>query len=87
MSSSSDISPKAIFDQDKFLVKFNVQDYSPEIKGIYCVISKQRRMVNLILCIDFKKAFDSIDHTYINSTLKILNFGETFRNWVLLLFQ
>ena len=44
-------------------------------------------MANLILCIDFKKAFDSIDHTYINSTLKILNFGETFRNWVLLFFQ
>ena len=48
---------------------------------------KQRRMANLILCIDFKKAFDSIDHTFINSTLKILNFGETFRKWVLLFFQ
>ena len=44
-------------------------------------------MANLILCIDFKKAFDSIDHTFINSTLKILNFGTTFRKWVLLFFE
>ena len=50
-------------------------------------LSKQRRMANLILCIDFKKAFDSIDHTFINSTLKILNFGTSFRKWVLLFFQ
>ena len=42
-------------------------------------LSKQRRMANLILCIDFKKAFNSIDHTFINSTLKILYLGETFR--------
>ena len=39
-------------------------------------------MANLILCIDFNKAFDSIDHT-----LKLPNFGEIFRNWVLLFFQ
>jgi hypothetical protein len=42
-------------------------------------LSKQRRMANLILYIDFKKAFDSIDHAFINSSLKILNFGVTFR--------
>ena len=42
---------------------------------------------NLILCIDFKKAFDSIDHTFSNSTLKILNFGESLRRWVNLFFS
>ena len=50
-------------------------------------LSKQKRMANLILCIDFKKVFRSIDHTFIKSTLKLLNFGDTFRNWVLLFFQ
>merc|ERR1711940_205788 len=49
--------------------------------------SKQERMANLILCIDFKKAFDSIDHIFINSTLKLLNFGESFRQWVKLFFN
>ena len=49
--------------------------------------SKQERMANLILCIDFKKAFDSIDHTFINSTLKLLNFAPSFRKWVSLFFN
>ena len=33
MSQSSDMSPKAkvSYDQDKFQVEFNVQDYSPEV--------------------------------------------------------
>jgi hypothetical protein len=51
------------------------------------LLSKQRRTANIILCIDFKKAFNSFDHTFINSTLKILNFGVTFRKWVLVFFQ
>ena len=49
--------------------------------------SKQERMANLILCIDFKKAFDSIDHCFIDSTLKLLNFGPSFRKWVSLFFR
>ena len=49
--------------------------------------SKQERIANLILCIDFKKAFDSIDHCFIDSTLKLLNFGPSFRKWVSLFFQ
>ena len=49
--------------------------------------SKQERMANLILCIDFKKAFDSIDHNFINSNLKLLNFGPSFRKWVSLFFR
>ena len=31
MSSSADTSPKVIFDQDKFMVEFDVQDYSPKV--------------------------------------------------------
>ena len=49
--------------------------------------SKQETMANLILCIDFKKAFDSNDHTFSNSTLKLLNFGPSFRKWVSLFFN
>ena len=40
--------------------------------------SKHERMASHILCIYFKKAFDSIGHTFINSTLKLLNFGPSF---------
>ena len=37
MSSSSDSSPKAkvSYDQDKFMVEFSVQDYTPEVGQIF----------------------------------------------------
>ena len=35
-----------------------------------------------MLLIDYKKAFDSIDHNYIYATLKLLNFGEDLISWV-----
>ena len=49
--------------------------------------SKHDRIANLTLCINFKKAFNSIDHTFINSTLKLLNFGPSFRKWLSLFFN
>jgi len=40
----------------------------------------------LIIAIDFRKAFDSINHSFIDTCLKTLNFGESFRKWVQLFF-
>ena len=45
------------------------------------------KMSCLILSIDFKKAFDSINHQFIDSCLKLLNFGPQFRRWVNLFFH
>ena len=36
----------------------------------------------LILLIDFKKAFDSISHTFIENTLKTLGFGPDIITWI-----
>ena len=36
----------------------------------------------LILLIDFKKAFDSISHTFINNTLRTLGFGPDIITWI-----
>ena len=36
----------------------------------------------LILLIDFKKAFDSISHTFIENTLKALGFGPDIITWI-----
>ena len=36
----------------------------------------------LILLIDFKKAFDSISHTFIHNTLKTLGFGPDIISWI-----
>lgn len=49
--------------------------------------ANKRKMNSLILSIDFKKAFDSIDHMFINSCLTLLNFGQNFKNWVQIFFQ
>ena len=41
MSSSADTSPKAkvSYDQDKFMVEFSVQDYTPEVGQTFSVTS------------------------------------------------
>ena len=36
----------------------------------------------LILLIDFNKAFDSIDHKFLENTLNIFVFGENMINWI-----
>ena len=36
----------------------------------------------LILLKDFNKAFDSIDHKFLENTIKIFGFGENMRNWI-----
>ena len=36
------------------------------------------------MLIDFKKAFDSISHAFIFSTLKTLGFGPDIINWITL---
>lgn len=47
---------------------------------------KKLKMSGIILLIDFEKAFDSIDWSFIDKTLKYFNFGESFRRWVKLFY-
>ena len=42
----------------------------------------KNKLNGLLLLIDFSKAFDSIDHSYIYETLKELNFGEDLIDWI-----
>ena len=41
----------------------------------------------LLVAIDFKKAFDSINHSFIDSCLETFGFGPSFRKWVKLFFN
>ena len=41
-----------------------------------------RRKAALILLIDFKKASDSINHKFIDNTLKLFGFGANIRSWI-----
>ena len=47
----------------------------------------KKKMESLILLVDFKKAFDSIDTKFIDSALATFNFGPSFRRWVKLFFS
>ena len=49
--------------------------------------ANKKKINCLILSIDFKKAFDSIEHSFINSCLTLLNFGDDFKKWVQLFFK
>ena len=44
--------------------------------------ANKKREAALILLIDFKKAFDSIDHTFIDQSLKLFGFGENIGKWI-----
>ena len=46
----------------------------------------EKKIASLILLVDFKKAFDSITHTFIQTVLKSLNFGKDICDWVQLFF-
>ena len=47
----------------------------------------EKKFLSLILAIDFKKAFDSINHNYIQKVLKNFNFGVEICDWVKLFFN
>ena len=48
--------------------------------------TKTEKKSALMVAIDFRKAFDSINHSFIDTCLKTLNFGESFRKWVQIFF-
>ena len=48
--------------------------------------ANRKRLMVVIMAIDFKKCFDTIDHTAIVGSLKYFNVGTTFIKWTMLLF-
>ena len=47
---------------------------------------KQEKKNALLLLIDFKKAFNSINHSFIKNTLRIYGFGNYIISWIDLFF-
>ena len=47
----------------------------------------ERKKAALILLIDFRKAFDSIDHTFLHNTLTLMGFGPDIIQWIKLFFN
>ena len=49
--------------------------------------ANRKKIESLILAIDFKKAFDSIDQNFIQKCLKAFNFGDSIQKWIKLFFK
>ena len=68
-------------DQNGFVKGRSIQE---SLRNTYDIIHhvNSKKMKSLILLIDFKKAFDTISHTFVKNTLKIFNFGNNIIHWV-----
>ena len=49
--------------------------------------SRSLKRSSLIIAVDFRKAFDSLNHSFIDTCLEALNFGPSFMSWVKLFFN
>ena len=46
-----------------------------------------KKISGIFLLVDFEKAFDSIEWSFINNTLELFNFGPSIRKWFSVLFN
>ena len=44
--------------------------------------TKCKKMSGILVAIDFEKAFDSLDHSYLLKVLHTFNFGPSFIQWI-----
>lgn len=44
--------------------------------------TKDKHVPGILMCIDFEKAYDSVDHNFLHKIIKVFNFGESFQNWI-----
>ena len=73
-------------EQKAYLSENNIGSVIINIINMIDFCNKKQKEA-LILLVDFQKAFDSITHNFIDSTLKIFGFGDSIRKWVRLFFN
>ena len=49
--------------------------------------TKKKHMPGILMCIDFQKAFDSLNWAFLELTLKKFNFGDSFIHWIQTLYN
>ena len=72
--------------QKAHINKNNIGSCIVNLVNIMHHVNKAKNLA-LILLIDFKKAFDSINHSFMESVLKKLGFGKYIREWIRLFFS
>ena len=73
-------------DQNGFIPGRNIFFAAHTIRDVLFYCEKER--LDLILwALDYTKAFDSVEFSFIHETFKVFNFGEEFRRWIRILFN
>ena len=59
------------------------------IRTVHDVITylHERNLSGMLLLIDFEKAFDTVKWSAIDKTLSFFNFGQSFRNWIKIIYH
>ena len=59
------------------------------LRVIYDVMkfTEEQKIPGLIMLIDYKKAFDSLSSNFLHKCLKYLNFGESIRQLIKVLYE
>ena len=73
-------------EQKAYLTENNIGSCIINIINMIHHCNSQKKAA-FILLVDFRKAFDSIDHSYIDNCLKLYGFGESIHMWVTLFFD
>ena len=48
--------------------------------------AEKQNIPGLLLFVDFEKAFDTLEWTFVEKTLSFYNFGESIKSWIKLLY-
>ena len=73
-------------EQKAYLTENNIGSCIFNIINMIHFCNEQKKAA-FILLVDFCKAFDLINHSYIENCLKLYGFGESIRKWVSLFFN
>jgi len=73
-------------DQNGFVKGRSIHENIRLIEDVLRYVDKNN-LPGVMMCIDFKKAFDSIERNFIFYALKKLNFGAMFRKWISVIFR
>lgn len=72
-------------DQSGYLKGRNITDNIRAVNDVLHLI-KQQNKSGILLCLDFKKAFDSLNLTFMEAVLEKVKFGGLFRQWIKILY-
>ena len=49
--------------------------------------AEKQNIPDLLLFVDFEKAFDTLEWTFVEKTVSFYNFGESIKSWIKLLYS